>query len=139
MNLLRARRNVFSSCYLKTRPLHVSSQLQRPHTKDTYSKEVDTTPPADDKIHRVDPQNVAAQKPHEPHKPLDLPPQAKQSEASMEQGAYDSVSMNKPYEMPGKDQRYGGMTEKEGETSHPGEGPEGSQKGGRHPEGKRSS
>ncbi|KAF9498930.1 hypothetical protein BDN71DRAFT_1442916 [Pleurotus eryngii] len=138
MNVLRARVTATSSRSLKTRPLHISSQLRRPHTKDTYSKEVDTTPPTDDKIHRVDPQNAAAQKPHEPYKPLDLPPQAKQGGVSTERGAYDSVSSNKPYEMKGKDQRYGGMNEKMGETSHAGEGPEGSQKGGRKSEGKDS-
>src|ERR1700722_15307114 len=36
------------------------------HTADTYSKDVDSTPPEDPTIHRVDSASESAQKPHEP-------------------------------------------------------------------------
>ncbi|KAJ7059574.1 hypothetical protein C8F01DRAFT_216563 [Mycena amicta] len=36
------------------------------HTTDTYSKEVDSTPAPDPKIHRVDPSSETVQKPYEP-------------------------------------------------------------------------
>ncbi|THU97266.1 hypothetical protein K435DRAFT_778145 [Dendrothele bispora CBS 962.96] len=35
------------------------------HTSDSYSKEVDSTPPNDPKIHRVDPDSDTAQKSYE--------------------------------------------------------------------------
>ena len=38
----------------------------RHHTPDSYSKEVDHTPPSDDKVHRVDPESDRVQKPYEP-------------------------------------------------------------------------
>ena len=37
----------------------------RHHTPDSYSKEVDHTPPSDAKVHRVDPDSDRVQKPHE--------------------------------------------------------------------------
>ena len=36
------------------------------HTPDTYSKEVDATPPSDHTVHRLDPESDNVQKPHEP-------------------------------------------------------------------------
>lgn len=43
-----------------------ASQGQVKHTSDTYSKEVDATPPSDHTVHRVDPDSDNVQKPHEP-------------------------------------------------------------------------
>ena len=37
----------------------------RHHTPDSYSKEVDHTPPSDAKVHRVDPESDRVQKPYE--------------------------------------------------------------------------
>ncbi|KAF9481050.1 hypothetical protein BDN70DRAFT_831660 [Pholiota conissans] len=36
------------------------------HTSDTYAKEVDSTPAADNTVHRVDPDSDRVQKPYEP-------------------------------------------------------------------------
>lgn len=35
------------------------------HTPDSYSKDIDITPPIDDKVHRVDPDSDRVQKPYE--------------------------------------------------------------------------
>ncbi|KAJ7176228.1 hypothetical protein C8R43DRAFT_556077 [Mycena crocata] len=51
----------------------------RSHTTDTYSKDVDSSPAADSKIHRVDPSSENVQKPHEP-------PSGKWSAAGVEAG-----------------------------------------------------
>lgn len=61
---------------IRTRPITLLRLAQNPighgvrqnsnHTPDSYSKEVDYTPPHDEKIHRVDPDSDRVQKPHEP-------------------------------------------------------------------------
>jgi hypothetical protein len=43
-----------------------SAQGRVNHTSDTYSKEVDATPPSDHTVHRLDPESDNVQKPHEP-------------------------------------------------------------------------
>lgn len=53
---------------LRSKGLHTSSAVKSEklnHTTDTYQKEVDTTPPADNTVHRVDPDSDRVQKPHE--------------------------------------------------------------------------
>ncbi|KAJ7136241.1 hypothetical protein C8R46DRAFT_1138315 [Mycena filopes] len=126
------------------------------HTTNSYEKEVDSSPAADPKIHRVDPGSENVQKPHEP-------PSGKWSATGAEAGAsspgstndknetgmdeYSTMSGDRPYAAPGAGgaQRYGGKEgyeqEKGGnprETSQSteGEGPQGSESGGRKPEGR---
>ena len=53
------------------------------HTPDTYSKEVDTTPPSDHTVHRLDPESDNVQKPHEPPSGY--------SRAGVKTGEYSSV------------------------------------------------
>ncbi|KAF7325017.1 hypothetical protein MKEN_00544100 [Mycena kentingensis (nom. inval.)] len=43
-----------------------SSASAAKHTADSYSKEVDSTPAKDPKVHRVDPASETVQKPYEP-------------------------------------------------------------------------
>ncbi|KAH7918302.1 hypothetical protein BV22DRAFT_1041855 [Leucogyrophana mollusca] len=113
-----------------------------PHIAENYFKDVDETPPQDPTIHRVDAGSEAAQRPHEP-------PSGQWSQAGAETGEYKDVSREDPYDVPtaqpGKHGpetrlRYGGTKryaeDKGEETSRPGEGPEGSEKGGRKPEGR---
>ncbi|KAJ8086087.1 hypothetical protein PM082_004906 [Marasmius tenuissimus] len=113
--------------------LHTTSrqlnQKSGQHTTDSYSKDVDSTPPDDSKIHRVDPGSENVQKPHEP-------PSGKWSKTGAET-AYQHVSKSEPYKAPGEDSRYGGKEEydkdKGPETSGTGSGPTGKAKGGMKP------
>ena len=95
------------------------------HNADSYSKEVDFTPPSDPTIHIVDAAQAEVQRPHEPPA-----------------GEFSQTGAKAGHQQPGGKQRldYGGREEwasrKGGETSHPGEGPEGKEMGGRKPEGK---
>ena len=54
------------------------------HTPDSYTKEVDYTPPSDDKIHRVDPESDRVQKPYEA-------PSGEWSRAGVQADKYRSV------------------------------------------------
>ncbi|KAK7453519.1 hypothetical protein VKT23_011799 [Stygiomarasmius scandens] len=69
------------SCRIASPSLHITtiraaSQATAPqqpstvsnHTSDSYSKEVDSSPPTDPQIHRVDPDSDTAQKSYEPPK-----------------------------------------------------------------------
>ncbi|KAJ6623659.1 hypothetical protein B0H10DRAFT_2009090 [Mycena sp. CBHHK59/15] len=129
----------------------------RSHTTDTYSKEVDSTPAPDPKIHRVDPSSENVQKPHEP-------PSGPWSATGVEAGVknaqgqakgngekktgikeYSTMSGENPYQAPAQNERYGGKTQYQEENGHnPQEsnrsvekdGPQGSESGGRKPEGR---
>ncbi|KAJ7268172.1 hypothetical protein B0H12DRAFT_1320704 [Mycena haematopus] len=147
-------RPIQSSSRRLTVPAH-SSIASRKHTTDSYTKEVDSTPAADSKIHRVDPSSENVQKPHEP-------PSGPWSETGVEAGVknahgkkdgedatgmkeYSTMSSDKPYNAPAEDQRYGGKTNyqqekgqnpRESSTSTTQQGPEGSESGGRKAEGR---
>lgn len=41
------------------------NDAHKPHTPDSYSKDVDRSPPGDAKVHRVDPNSDVVQKPYE--------------------------------------------------------------------------
>ncbi|KAJ7092963.1 hypothetical protein B0H15DRAFT_777209 [Mycena belliarum] len=110
------------------------------HTTDSYSKDVDSTPAADPKIHRVDPSSENVQKPHEP-------PSGQWSATGVEAGEYASMSGDEPYGAPGEEAagRYGGKSGYQGEKAqNPREttqsteeqGPQGAESGGRKPEGR---
>ena len=68
---------------LHRRSLRSTSALHVKHTSDTYSKEVDATPPSDHTVHRLDPESDNVQKPHEPPSGY--------SRAGVKTGEYSSV------------------------------------------------
>jgi len=134
----------FSARHLSgKRPAHESPK-GRPsvedHSAESYVKDVDSSPPADSSTYQVDSSSEAVQRPHKP-------PSGPYSQAGVGTEEYRMVDKHAPYDPPagspggaGKKLRYGGKgqwaSEKGGETSHPGEGPEGSSAAGRKPEGK---
>ncbi|KAI0068530.1 hypothetical protein BV25DRAFT_1817380 [Artomyces pyxidatus] len=108
------------------------------HTAESYFKDVDSVPPEDSTVHRVDSSSDAVQRPYEP-------PSGEWSQAGVKTEEYRSVDKHEPYETKSDGQgdeklRYGGKetysAEKGQETSQSGEGPEGKSAGGRKPEGK---
>jgi hypothetical protein len=106
-----------------------TSNSKPPHNPDSYNKDIDSTPPADATVHRVDPTSEVVQKPYEA-------PSGPWSRASTQTSEYQSVNKDtQPYAAPGENRRYGGKEtyakEKGPETSKSGEGPEGKAKGGR--------
>jgi len=138
-----------------TRPAYKSSppsQTQTPpargvsddhdHSTESYSKEVDSSPPADTSTYLVD-DSDKVQRPHHP-------PSGAYSRAGVGTEEYRAVDKQAaPYDSPsdsrggtgaeaGKKLRYGGKgpLEKGGKTGHSGEGPEGASATGRKPEGK---
>ncbi|KAF9235223.1 hypothetical protein BU15DRAFT_51603 [Melanogaster broomeanus] len=107
-----------------------------PHSAENYFKDVDETPPQDPSIYRVDAASEAAQRPYEP-------PSCQWSEAGMKTEEYRNVSKDEPYDVPNSPEtklRYGGTKkyaeDKGPETSKRGEGPEGTERFGRKPEGR---
>ncbi|KAJ6537391.1 hypothetical protein DFH09DRAFT_1042478 [Mycena vulgaris] len=126
-----------------------SSASTRSHTTDSYSKDVDSTPAADSKVHRVDPSSENVQKPHEPPSGrwsatgVDAGvtnAQGKQGDGGKVTGMKEYKTMNpeKPYNAPVQDPQTGGKVKGTNlaDTSSSGEGPEGSESGGRKPEGR---
>ncbi|KAJ3575820.1 hypothetical protein NP233_g839 [Leucocoprinus birnbaumii] len=106
------------------------------HTSDTYAKDVDSSPAADNQVYRIDELNDNVQKPYEA-------PSGDFSRTGATSAEY--VVMGKdgqPYapKGEGEKQRYGGTknwpADKGPETSKPGEGPAGSDAGGRKAEGR---
>ncbi|KAG2147875.1 uncharacterized protein EDB93DRAFT_1145931 [Suillus bovinus] len=121
------------SLHTSTRVLYPSSDAPKPHSAESYFKDVDETAPQDPTIHRVDAASEAVQRPYEA-------PSGQWSQAGVRTSEYEHVSKDEPYDVPSSGQenekklRYGG-TEKPGtETSHSWEGPEGQSRGGRKPE-----
>ncbi|KIY70386.1 hypothetical protein CYLTODRAFT_187773 [Cylindrobasidium torrendii FP15055 ss-10] len=84
------------------RSLHTTRVVLSAHTSDSYSKDVDASPPPDSKIHRVDPDG-AAQKPYEQ-------PTTKHSEVGAG-AAFKTMSKDEPYKAPGPKERYGAVPE----------------------------
>ncbi|KAF9226965.1 hypothetical protein BS17DRAFT_776403 [Gyrodon lividus] len=131
-----------------SRGIHTSTALYKPrdpqtseptsHSAESYFKDVDETPPQDPSLYKVDAASEAAQRPYEP-------PSGQWSQAGMRTEEYRSVSKDDPYDIPNTPEtklRYGG-TKKYGEgedkgleASERGEGPEGTERFGRKPEGK---
>jgi len=123
------------------RGLHTSAtsmEEDKPHSAESYFKDVDETAPPDSKTHTVA-YGQEVQRASEP-------PSGEWSRKGAESKEYDTVSRDEPYSPPApgaQDQklRYGNREEwasqpgkgKDG-TSHPGEGPEGASAGGRKPE-----
>ncbi|KIJ10980.1 hypothetical protein PAXINDRAFT_85186 [Paxillus involutus ATCC 200175] len=106
------------------------------HTAESYFKDADEAPPQDSSIYRVDSASEAAQRPYEP-------PSGQWSSAGMKTEEYRNVSEDEPYDVgnsPEEKLRYGGTKryaeDKGPETSKGGEGPEGTERLGRKPEGR---
>uniref|UniRef100_A0A8H8CEI0 Uncharacterized protein n=1 Tax=Psilocybe cubensis TaxID=181762 RepID=A0A8H8CEI0_PSICU len=111
--------------------IHISqARRSDKHTSDSYAKDVDDTPPADNSVHRMDPDSDRFQKPHEP-------PSGPWSRAGVQTEEYRHVEGEKqPYAAKGTNQgRYGSRmnwTEDKGpETSGGDEGPDAKSSGGR--------
>ncbi|KIJ69679.1 hypothetical protein HYDPIDRAFT_104271 [Hydnomerulius pinastri MD-312] len=129
--LYRLSRGVHSSIAV------FASKDSQPHSADNYFKDVDESPPQDPSIHRIDAASEAAQRPHEP-------PSGQWSQAGMKTDEYRNANKEEPYDGlesgPEMKLRYGGTKkysqDKGPETSKPDQGPEGSQRGGRKPEGR---
>jgi hypothetical protein len=114
--------------YLTTSPPLRTAGVR--HTTDSYAKDVDHTPAQDTQVHRLDPLSENFQKPCEA-------PSGEFSRTGVK-AAYANVDQSdQPYapKGEGEQQRYGGtkswVADKGPETSHPGEGPTGSDAGGR--------
>lgn len=127
----RIRLSVLSG---QLRSFHFSRSMssdKTAHSADDYFKDVDTNPPADSTMHRVDSGSENAQRPHEP-------PSGKWSKAGTQTNEYRTVNKEEPYDAPGKDRGaktgYGGVkdsNEKAGRTGVPDEGPHAKDAGGR--------
>jgi len=94
----------------------------------------DETPPPDDSVYKVDAASDAAQSAYEP-------PSGPWNRAGAGTAEYRTISKDEPYDVPSDPNvklRYGGKRREDrgSETSKPGEGPEGSERGGRKPEGR---
>lgn len=104
------------------------------HSAESYFKDVDSTPPSDSTVHRVDSSSDAVQRPYEP-------PSGQYSQAGVQTEEYRST--DKTYDTPGGGEnkaRYGATTPYEEDPNmkngKPEEGPAQGSAGGRKPEGK---
>ena len=80
---------------------HVLSGIRHNHTPDSYSKDVDHTPPNDKKVHRVDPNSECVQKPYEA-------PSGEWSRAGVKAEEYRAVEEKRAYAPKGGEStRYG--------------------------------
>lgn len=130
--LLRRLQNVRYPIKHSTQALTTTAsvrQNQKDHTPDSYSKEVDRTPPNDEKIHRVDPDSDLVQKPYEA-------PSGEWSRAGVKTDEYRNVGGKRLYAPKGgKSSRHGAgktLSEDNGhETSKGDEGPDGKSSHGR--------
>jgi hypothetical protein len=124
--LLRRVQNVR---YPITSPTQALTGVRHNHTPDSYSKDIDHTPPSDEKIHRIDPDSDRVQKPYEA-------PSGEWSRAGVQTHEYRTVEEKQPYAPKGSEStRYGArktLTEDKGaEMSKSDEGPEGKSSRGR--------
>lgn len=128
-------RTIHGSCGARQRDRDPPDPVS--HGTENYFVDGDDTPPPDTSIFKVDPTSDAAESAYEP-------PSGPWSRAGAETTKeYQIVSKDEPYDVPnGRDVklRYGGMkryAEDEGsKTSKPWEGPEGTERWGRKPEGR---
>ncbi|TFK46986.1 hypothetical protein OE88DRAFT_1728773 [Heliocybe sulcata] len=125
----------------QARSYHMSARRMaedKPHSAESYFKDVDETAPPDSKTHSVA-YGSEVQRASEP-------PSGEWSRKGAESKEYDTVSKDEPYSPPApgaesEKLRYGNREEwgdqpgkGQGGTSHPGEGPAGDSAGGRKPE-----
>ncbi|KAH9049621.1 hypothetical protein EDB84DRAFT_1452313 [Lactarius hengduanensis] len=88
------------------------------HSAESYFKEVDSSPPADDSTYQVDGSSDKVQRPHEP-------PSGKFSQAGVGSEEYRTVDRQEPYELPSNGEgseklRYGGKERLGVERDQPG-------------------
>ncbi|TFK63469.1 hypothetical protein BDN72DRAFT_320916 [Pluteus cervinus] len=109
------------------------------HTPDTYTPDVDTSPPSSSTTHQVESSSTLSAKVQRPNE--HIPNNQNDVNAGIGTEEYQHVSGDngRPYDLDAPmNYRYGGrdkwVEDKGAETSHPGEGPEGSAKEGRKPE-----
>ena len=102
------------------------------HSADHYFKDVDTNPPSDPTLHRVDEASENALRPH------DEPPSGPWSQAGTRTGEYQNVAKEEPYDVPGNDRNaktgYGGVKnskDKAGRVGAADEGPDAEAASGR--------
>lgn len=115
--------------YPVTNSTQTLTGIRHNHTPDSYSKDIDHTPPSDKKVHRVDPDSDSVQKPYEA-------PSGKWSLAGVKTDEYRTVDEKHPYApIGGESARYGArksLTEDKGaETSKSDDGPNGKSSLGR--------
>lgn len=112
-----------------TRVAKVEKKEQELHTTDSYAKEVDESPAADAKVHRVDPDSDRVQKPYEP------PSGYSRSGVLHEEYRHTQKTENPYAPEGGEDSSYGAKNnwtrEHGGETSGKEEGPDANSSGGR--------
>jgi hypothetical protein len=114
---------------LHTTPRVLSQDPKHHHTADSYFKDVDDQPPADNTIHRVDSASDAVQR------PLDPPSNAFSKASTIQQESHES--MDNTYKQKGEEgnTKYGAKGG-DHEASSPDSGPAGHSAQGRHPEGR---
>jgi hypothetical protein len=115
-----------------------SAYPESDHSADSYFKDIDSEPPKDSTVHRVDSSSDTVQRPYEP-------PAGDFSKAGVDAAfKHKNAEKEDPYSTPGdhseEKMRYGGKesygSEKKPETSGKGDGPTGASAGGRKPEGR---
>ncbi|KAF9022664.1 hypothetical protein BDZ89DRAFT_1070488 [Hymenopellis radicata] len=112
---------------IQARRVLLTRNIRIVHSSDSYSKEVDSTPPPDSKIHRVDPEASTSQKPYEM-------PAGEWSEVgakSAMQSAYATMDKKEPYTAPGPKERYGAVDDLKAREGEANEGPTGKDSHGR--------
>jgi len=118
---------------IQSRPFYSSRIISsnKSHSADHYSKDVDTNPPSDPTMHRVDAGSENAQRPHEP-------PSGKWSQAGTQTNEYRTVDKEEPYDVPGKNKGaktgYGAVKDSREKASRTGtsdDGPDAKDAGGR--------
>ena len=125
----------FCRTFVSTHP----AQSSDGHSADSYFKDVDSEPPNDSTVHRVDSASEAVQRPYE-H------PNGKYAETGAKAAqSYATVDKDEPYDIPGNGQddkklRYGGTEtyarDEAPNVSKSHEGPAGANADGRKPEGR---
>jgi hypothetical protein len=110
------------------------TRTSRDHSAESYSKEVDSSPPADSSTYQVDTSSDAVQRPH-------TPPSGKYSRAGVGSEEYSLVDKETPYEPPSQGEaskkKNQGPLYKGSETSRSNEGPNEAGAAGRKPEGRK--
>ncbi|KZV77121.1 hypothetical protein PENSPDRAFT_568187 [Peniophora sp. CONT] len=124
--------NTLSRTFATSRPAHENKDG---HSADSYFKDVDSEPPNDTTVHRVDSGSDAVQRPYE-H------PNGKYAETGAKAAqSYATVDKKDPYDTPENGQTSYGTTEtyekgKGPSVGNSGEGAEGANADGRKPEGR---
>ena len=117
-NMLRYTNRILSLKKLSPAPAHTLRRFA--HSSDTYAKDIDPTPPKNPKVHVVNPSE-------------DSPVSSEQATPGMQTQEYQTTSAEEPYKEKGGPKTKYGATDgpAEDNVNNRGEGPEGSDAGGR--------